>query len=798
MRNLKKVLALVLALVMAMSLVTIANADFTDADEINYKEAVDVMSAIGVIDGLDTGAFNPTGTLTREQAAKIIATMMLGENADKLGTSTSSFKDVAATRWSSPYIEYCASIGIIAGNGDGTYNPTGKLTGHAFAKMLLGALGYDSARENYTGAGWSIEVAKDAVTAGIAVDGVAMSAQLTREQAAQMAFQTLQATTVEYATAGSVITTPDGTTVVTGGSTASKVEAGKNAKDFGGGDSDYVEFCETYFPKLTKASGSEDVQGRPGYDWNFEGKTVAFSSADALATFTSETKESSVKSAIKSAYESDAKISVYKDGKRDGAAKTMTYADIADLTGNGVTVEVYTEKDGDTDVISSIVVVNEYVGKISRVSTNDDDERYVKVDGMDYVTEAYEKGDYVLYTKGNNSDAKDVIVSMSAVETVEGEVTATAKDYIKIDGTTYNFNKNYENTLKAGDDCLVYLDSQGNILEVGEAVATPDDYAYVVAIESSLGDYRAKLVLADGSKVTVDVDDEDGNGDPLSVKNNSYVSYTVDDNVYTLTALKGGSPAGEGDYVTLGGGVKITKGSSKILDSTGTGVRATANSATVFVNADNGKVYTGYKNVPTMTGVTGAAFVEDGVATLVFITSATDGYDSDDTTFFVADKSDWESFKEDKTTYYTLTVYVDGEETTMTFTSSALGDLVNGLNVVKSVNDSEHVTAVDTAKKVALGDMDEYNATVASDDTLVLRAVSGGKTTSYIYDDETLFVKVETDNDGAVNNVYVADASDITLYDTAEDADNTDASYVLVVETDDGNGELTTIVYIVD
>ena len=60
-----------------MSLVVVGASakDFTDSSKINYKDAVDVVAAAKIIDGYTDGSFNPTATLTRGAAAKIICNM---------------------------------------------------------------------------------------------------------------------------------------------------------------------------------------------------------------------------------------------------------------------------------------------------------------------------------------------------------------------------------------------------------------------------------------------------------------------------------------------------------------------------------------------------------------------------------------------------------------------------------------------------------------------------------------------------------------------------------------------------
>ena len=96
---------MVLALVMSMSLVTISNAAYSDAADIDYKEAVDVMSAVGVLEGSD-GKFDPKAELTREQAAKIIAYLDLGKDVAEALPAVKVFNDVEASRWSAKFIAY--------------------------------------------------------------------------------------------------------------------------------------------------------------------------------------------------------------------------------------------------------------------------------------------------------------------------------------------------------------------------------------------------------------------------------------------------------------------------------------------------------------------------------------------------------------------------------------------------------------------------------------------------------------------------------------------------------------------
>ena len=206
MKNFKKVLALVLVLASLLGLATMAGAatEYKDADKINadYTEAIKVLDLIETMQGYPDGNFKPTATITREEAAKVIA-IFDNKDADisTYYTSINPFTDEKG-RWGESYVGYGYRAGIIAGMNATTYAPTSNVTGTQFLKMALVTLGYDQEKEGFVGTSWAVNVLALAKKIGLIdnlADGWKPEHDLTREEAAQILLNALNADTVEYA-----------------------------------------------------------------------------------------------------------------------------------------------------------------------------------------------------------------------------------------------------------------------------------------------------------------------------------------------------------------------------------------------------------------------------------------------------------------------------------------------------------------------------------------------------------------------------------------------------------------------
>jgi len=594
----KKFLSLVLALVMTMSLVTVSAGakDFTDDSEITYKEAVDVISALGVVDGYSGGDFRPDDVLTRGAAAKIICNLILGPTtASALSAGTAPFKDVPVTNTFAGYITYCSQQGIISGYADGTFRPTGTLSGNAFMKMLLGALGYDSSIEGYTGANWTVSVIKQAVGIGLddGNDEFVGSQAVTRQEAALYAFNMLQATMVEYDKKDTIVV---GDITINTTSTRKDVENNTNTDGNIDGERNgdgLMQFGEKYFKDLEKEDAT-DIFGHPSSKWVYDGDDVGTYANEADATYVVEDDDMDVGQVVTSSSYMNYSSSEAKDAKYflngdDNEVKSSELVAVGDI------VEAYENDNGDVET----VVVSRYtVAKIDKVDTDvstaesrngasevltltdldgdNSNDYYDKYDDAEKTlrgyASSYDEGSVLAVAFRDGKFGDEVLASYEA-EAVTGEVTAFREDEtVTMDGTKYEFARSKDGTDGFVDgitknfdfdkEYTIYLTADGYVIGVeGAAGADLNDVYYVTGVYCEESRYNANkftwyaqaVSLADGSASDIELDETDADNALKSIIDDASKDaftdvkglYTFDDDIATAWD-------GDRDYTVYG------------------------------------------------------------------------------------------------------------------------------------------------------------------------------------------------------------------------------------------------------
>ena len=181
-----------------------AGAAFSDQSKIKNTEAVDACTALNIIGGYPDGSFKPEGNITRAEVTKMICVALNGGKNPAVSTNTTpTFSDVrnnANAAWAEGYIESCAAQGIVSGVGGGKFAPNGNVTGVQLAKMLLVSLGYKADLEGFTGNAWATNVNVRAAQKGLyeGLEAMDTNAAITRDNAAQMVWNALQAKEVTY------------------------------------------------------------------------------------------------------------------------------------------------------------------------------------------------------------------------------------------------------------------------------------------------------------------------------------------------------------------------------------------------------------------------------------------------------------------------------------------------------------------------------------------------------------------------------------------------------------------------
>ena len=203
MRNLKRALSLALASVMLLGMMVVGSSakgidDFTDKAEIVNQDAVAVTSAIGMFEGYEDGSFGPKNVVTRAEMAVIICTMLYGAGVNvNQFAETNVFTDVPA--WAEGYVNLCSSLGIVAGVGEGKFDPNATVTTAQAVLMLCRALGYFQSAADF-GDNWMLAATAKGTQLGLYGDlKLTANAGLTRDNVAELVFNALtKAVPVQY------------------------------------------------------------------------------------------------------------------------------------------------------------------------------------------------------------------------------------------------------------------------------------------------------------------------------------------------------------------------------------------------------------------------------------------------------------------------------------------------------------------------------------------------------------------------------------------------------------------------
>ena len=656
----KKVLSLVLCVAMMLSVMVVgAGAAFSDQSKIKNTEAVDMCTALNIIGGYPDGTFKPEGNITRAEVTKMICVALNGGKEPNVGTNaTPTFSDVrtnANSAWAEGYIESCYAQGIVSGVGGGKFAPAGNVTATQMAKMLLVALGYNADNEGFTGNAWATNVNVRASQKGLYEDleNIDVNAALTRDNAAQMIWNALNAYEVEYKTTlitdskgqlTSQITVQDkqvqGTkgfvkitlledkyesTTVTG--TLSKIEWNDTDKEYkytlanvdpDTADTTYQsasDFSDLFGMKVkvvyTKDKKSNDIKvfGIVPKD----SKVLAKGIMDDIEY--SDTKEIKVDG---TKYKTDEAVSSLKAQAFNGGKVDLFNSKAVNSTLKPYyTVNVIdNDNDGKVDVVVYLPVT---VAKVTYAGSSSitAGKSYKYAD--ENIADGIKKDDYVVIV--DKANTKDEKYSITKAEMITGKIEAIKGTDVKVDGTWYktidgaqedSYSLNDEFTLAVVNGFVCHAEESDGVISNDKVIlVTKADPAKDSGIDA--GTQKVKALFADGTEKQITVaqlwvtNAYQDMGTSVAAQENTLYTFTTKSNgEYKLKAIDTSKYDATMSTITK---VDDGKATGTIDSQTGKTMRF-ADTAAIFVvpgNGDDAKVITGkalgtWKSITSITG----------------------------------------------------------------------------------------------------------------------------------------------------------------------------------------------------
>ena len=851
MRNLKRALSLAMASIMVLGMMVVGAGavsydDFSDKDKIVNDDAVSMLVELNVINGKDDGSFDPEGIVTRAEMAKMICVVLNGGKDPSLGNVSNYTYTDTVGHWAAAYIEYCTTLGIVAGDGTGKFNPSNTVTGAEAAKMLLVALGFKSEIEGFTGANWAVNVNVRANQKGLFDElSINPSEGLTRDNAAQMVWNALDAGVVSYdytlITDGSSITSSptlidnESKTLLTDKFKVSKLEgvivANENATSTGTAveKEDVTVLLLTSDDADSKQDEGDTITLKTATAANLLGKSVTMfakdwkngayqtvlgnpvvSSDNMIATISEDSDADDVKDALKDAGIKEVSKAVLVQNfiratdKDDKELTISGMADVAKLTGNGIEVTVISN---DNDNKADFVIVTKMIaGKVSAYNAKGNDgDGYITVTALTDIAKADQiAGAEFADVKGSEDLAKDDIVLYYRVgdtfyaekaDSVNVTVTSTkGDDQIKDGSNTYKasaLSSKYDDdnntvlttAVEPDDEVTLYLDNFGYVVYT-DAVTAADEYMFITGSDAS--------VKSGFESLTIKGVLSDGTEVTASVNkiDSKKLSSAFDGKTESAAEAMVNNKivtytkTGEKYNITVKDNTKITQIEKNKANLGG----ATANSKTIFVigdKNDNYKVYTGIANVPNVTNKDAGlyCYAKSGVAKFVVALNATTS-DGDTNGIYILGKTA-SAKKDGDDTIYVVEAYVNDEYVAeLELDNYTKGETIHR-GYYKDVNTSGGTTVDwgDLTNAYEDGDYDAGSAVIDFGNGII---ASNSHPDALTYDDDTIVIIVD-----GTSQVDGGSIDEIVYVEDDEDASDV---VVLVPDDDDAHADYIFII----
>ena len=553
MSNIKRVLSLTIVFIMtAMMTITAVSADRLPIDVVGteYEESVELLNALNIMIGDDTGEFRLEDPIKRSEVAKIATALAGLTDVAESTKAQANFPDVYANHWANGYINVSQAQNFVIGDDTGRFRPDDNITYAEAVTIMMRVLGYEPAAKS--NGGFPTGYLVTAGSAGLFKGGISAptNSLATRGIVAQLAYNALTINLMEKTGYGAY----ENYEVVDKTLLFNKLDVEKLSGQV-------VATAET---TLNGSSSLRDNQVQIKVDGQVKTYTTIHDASEHIARnvvfyvqektngdpeiiLISDNKIKNEEIEIKADHIdkiTSTSVSYWKDKENDKKTSTVKVKENPTVFYNGVVVELditelealesgkITLLDTTSDEIFDYIFVTEYrniiVDEVSltgnrvtdkfnlltlTLDPEDNDLTFaIYKDGKKIGLEDIKEWDVLSVAANDHNISEATVIKVYvSTEKITGKIEEVEDDMFRIGDKLYEVASNYTEAnqpeLKLGDEGTFYLDIEGKIAAVDTQTKAGDNYAYLVnaATDGSFNtEVRFEIFNKNGETVIVD------------------------------------------------------------------------------------------------------------------------------------------------------------------------------------------------------------------------------------------------------------------------------------------------------